>query len=87
MTREDLKKIETAIKLLERLSEDASVPRNIRRVASESLEIIYDEDPEMSIAVKASNVIENLEELTYEHNCPSHARQILFDIIVELEIS
>ncbi|MHA1115365.1 MAG: UPF0147 family protein [Candidatus Heimdallarchaeum aukensis] len=87
MDNESVEQINEAIALLERVSEDTTVPRNIRRAASNSLEIIRDPDPELSLAVKANNAIEILEEISLDPNCPMHARTILLQIITLLEIS
>ncbi len=83
---EDFEEIEEAIHLLERISEDTTVPRNIRGAATRSLDIIRDPDPELSLAVKANNAIEILDEISQDPNCPAHARSVLLQIITDLEI-
>ncbi|MCK4254896.1 MAG: UPF0147 family protein, partial [Candidatus Heimdallarchaeota archaeon] len=45
---ETLEQVNEAIQLLERISEDTTVPRNIRRAATNSLEIMREPDPELS---------------------------------------
>ena len=87
MNVETLEQVNEAVQLLERISEDTTVPRNIRRAASNSLEIINDPDPELSIAVKANNAIEILDEMSQDPNCPAHARTMLLQIITLLEIT
>jgi len=87
MSDDTLEQVDEAINLLERISEDTTVPRNIRRAATNSLEIIRDQDPELSIAVKANNAIEILDEISQDPNCPAHARTMLLQIITLLEIT
>ena len=82
-----MEQINQAIQLLEKVSEDTTIPRNIRRAATQSLEILRDPDPELSMAVKANNVIEILDEISLDPNCPAHARTALFQIITLLEIT
>ena len=84
---ETLQQVNEAVQLLERVSEDTTVPRNIRRAAVNSLEIIKDTDPELSLAVKANNAIEILDEISQDPNCPAHARTILLQIMTLLEIT
>ncbi|MHA1687028.1 MAG: UPF0147 family protein [Candidatus Heimdallarchaeaceae archaeon] len=87
MSSETEQQVNEAIQLLERVSEDTTVPRNIRRAATQSLEILRDPDPELSIAVKANHVIEILDEISMDPNCPAHARTVLLRIITLLEIT
>jgi len=87
MSDETMEQINQAIQLLEKVSEDTTIPRNIRRAATQSLEILRDPDPELSMAVKANNVIEILDEISLDPNCPAHARTALFQIITLLEIT
>jgi uncharacterized protein (UPF0147 family) len=87
MSDETLEQVDEAVQLLERISEDTTVPRNIRRAATNSLEIIREPDPELSIAVKANNAIEILDEISQDPNCPAHARTMLLQVITLLEIT
>ena len=87
MSEETLEQVNEAIQLLDRISEDTTVPRNIRRAATNSLEIIKDPDSELSIAVKANNAIEILDEISQDPNCPAHARTMLLQVITLLEIT
>ena len=87
MSDETLEQVDEAVQLLERISEDTTVPRNIRRAATNSLEIIREPDPELSLAVKANNAIEILDEISQDPNCPAHARTMLLQIITLLEIT
>ncbi|MHA1952523.1 MAG: UPF0147 family protein [Candidatus Heimdallarchaeaceae archaeon] len=87
MSDDTLEQVNEAVHLLERISEDTTVPRNIRRAAVNSLEIIREPDSELSLAVKANNAIEILDEISQDPNCPAHARTMLLQIITLLEIT
>ncbi len=76
--------IKEATEILEMISEDQSVPRNIRRAASQSMTILSDE--KMDIAVRAVNAIELLDDTTSDPNCPYHARTLIWQAITKLEI-
>jgi len=69
--------------ILKHIMEDNSVPRNIRRAAEESNEILSrkDEDP----TVRASTVISILDEISNDPNIPIHARTLVWEILSELE--
>ncbi|MHA1754685.1 MAG: UPF0147 family protein [Candidatus Odinarchaeia archaeon] len=66
-------KTNQAIQVLNMINEDTSVPRNIRRAASEAIEALKDTKIE-SKAVRASNAISILDEVSQDPNCPLHAR-------------
>ncbi|MDH5401925.1 MAG: UPF0147 family protein [Candidatus Heimdallarchaeota archaeon] len=76
--------IKEAIEILTQISEDQSVPRNIRRTAIKSVETLNDK--EMDIAVRAINAIELLEDSTSDPNCPFHCRTMLWQAITRLEL-
>ncbi|MGJ7029186.1 hypothetical protein HNR54_001561 [Methanothermobacter sp. DSM 3267] len=63
--------------------EDNSVPRNIRRAAEESKEILNNEDEDST--VRASTVISILDEISNDPNIPIHARTLVWEILSELE--
>ena len=77
--------IQEAIEILNHISEDQSVPRNIRRAAVKSIEILNDK--EMELPVRAINAIDILNDLSIDPNCPYHARTLLWQVITRLEIS
>ncbi|MEM2109079.1 MAG: UPF0147 family protein [Candidatus Odinarchaeota archaeon] len=66
-------KAKQAIQVLTMISEDTSVPRNIRRAASESIAALNDSKVN-GMAVRASNAISILDEVSQDPNCPLHAR-------------
>lgn len=73
-----------AMEILVNISEDQSVPRNIRRAATKSLEILQDET--MDLPVRAINAIDLLEDTTSDPNCPYHARTLIWQAITRLEL-
>ena len=81
MTEERMKE---AIEILIQISEDQSVPRNIRRSATKSIEMLNDKS--MELAVRAVNAIEELEDSTGDANTPFHTRTMIWQAITKLEI-
>jgi uncharacterized protein (UPF0147 family) len=63
--------------------EDTSVPRNIRRAAEESRDLLAVDDDEPSI--RASTVISILDEISNDPNIPIHARTLIWEVLSELE--
>ncbi|MHA2253967.1 MAG: UPF0147 family protein [Candidatus Kariarchaeaceae archaeon] len=76
--------VKEAIEILTHISEDQSVPRNIRRAAVKSIETLNDKS--MDLPVRAINAIELLEDTTSDPNCPYHARTMLWQAITRLEL-
>ncbi|MHA1912303.1 MAG: UPF0147 family protein [Candidatus Kariarchaeaceae archaeon] len=81
---EFMKQVSEALRLLEQISEDTSVPRNIRRAATNSIEVLHREDLELEL--RAINAIEMLDEVTQDPNCPLHARAKVYATITRLEL-
>ena len=77
---EDLKKISM---MLHELSEDISVPRNIRRGAREAREILLNESE--SFDVRVASVMSILDELVNDPNVPIHGRTAIWNIMSALE--
>jgi hypothetical protein len=69
--------------ILQHIMEDTSVPRNIRRAAEESKDILAKEDEDPT--VRASTVISILDEISNDPNIPIHARTLIWNILSELE--
>ena len=65
-------KMEQCKMILSQISEDTSVPRNIRRVALGAKEIL--ETGKGTPAVRASNALSMLDEISQDPNCTTHAR-------------
>lgn len=76
-------KIQQAINLLQRIVDDTSVPRNIRRAASEAIKAL--QTTKYTPGVRASNAITILEEIAQDPNMPTHTRVQLWNITSILE--
>lgn len=72
---------ELALMILKDISEDTSVPRNIRRSASDALTTLQNEAQEPSPAVRANVATSILEETSLDPNCPVHARTLIWKAI------
>ena len=76
-------KLKEVAEILVRIVEDTSIPRNIRRAATEAREILLKED--QSPAIRASAVIIMLDDMANDPNIPVHARTLVWNIASELE--
>jgi len=69
--------------LLKQISENNSVPRNIRRAANEATAALENEDD--SPAARAQNAIAILDEPNQDPNCPNYARTRIWRVLSYLE--
>lgn len=76
-------KIRQALVMLMRIVNDASVPRNIRRAATEAIRQLRDES--LSPGVRAANAISVLDEISQDPNMPVHTRITIWNIMTLLE--
>ena len=76
-------KLEDIIEFIQELSEDRRVPRNIRALIQESVDILNDE--KQNISVKLSTAISLLDEASNDPNIPSHTRTQIWNIVGMLE--
>jgi len=76
-------RVTQAIQLMETIVNDRLTPRNIRRVISEGIELLKSE--KLSLAARAVQVIESLDEIMQDPNMPLYARTKLWQIISYLE--
>ncbi len=83
MDPEVQRSVERSKFLLKQISEDSSVPRNIRRAANEAIAILENENE--SPAVRAQNAIAILDEPSQDPNCPNHARTKIWHVSSLLE--
>ena len=83
MDPETQKCIDQSKYLLKQISEDSSVPRNIRRAANEAITFLENEPD--SPAAKAQNAISILDEPSQDPNCPNHARTKIWHVVSLLE--
>lgn len=75
--------IESSLEILERIQADESIPKNIRRAASEAGEIL-EEDPDDAV-VKISKALNKLEDVISDPNIPVHARTQIWNVASQLE--
>lgn len=75
--------LKQAVDLLRKLVEDRGIPRNIRRLALESIEILS--DSKLSIGLRAANAISRLDEASLDPNAPLYARTLIWQVIALLE--
>lgn len=76
-------KLKQIIEVLDQLAEDTSVPRNIRRGATEAKDRILQENEPLD--VRAASAIFILDELANDPNIPLHGRTLIWNIISQLE--
>lgn len=75
-------KILQAVRLLNRIIGDSSVPRNIRRAAIEALKML--QDISLSPGVRAANAVSVLDEVSQDPNMPMHTRTMIWNIMAIL---
>ncbi len=75
--------IEEVCDILEFITNENSVPRNIREAASESSELLKDEDEDQSVRI--STVLGKLDEISNDPNIPVHARTLIWEVLSKLE--
>ncbi len=79
-TMEELKRIS---ELLDQINDDTSIPRNIRKGASECKDMLIKSDDELDVRIASS--IFKLEVLADDPNIPLHGRTLIWNIISNLE--
>lgn len=77
------KKLEQVYGGLDQLTEDTSVPRNIRRGAEEAKAILGDASTPLD--VRKSSAINILDDLANDPNIPLHGRTLIWSIMSQLE--
>ncbi len=68
---------------LEEINKDASIPRNIRRMAKESKDLLTDE--KKALDVRSAMAISNLDKMVNDPNIPLHGRPLIWQIMSQLE--
>ena len=76
-------KIEQVTEILDRVSEDMSVPRNIRNSAEEAKEALLEDDDDE--VVKAASAISILDDISNDPNMPVHTRTTIWNALSVLE--
>ena len=74
---------DSVLEVLDRIIHDDTVPRNIRKTASEIKEnLLHGEE---SLAVRAASAISILEEISSDPNIPMHVRTLIWNVSSQLE--
>ena len=68
---------------LKQIADSNITPRNIRKVVKDSMIVL--QDTELSIGVRAANVISMLDDVAQDPNMPSFARVTLWSAVSTLE--
>ena len=76
-------KLKQILDVLDQLAEDTSVPRNIRRGATDAKGRLLQTNEAMD--VKAASATSILDELANDPNIPLHGRTLIWNIISQLE--
>ena len=71
------------MEVLDQLAEDTSVPRNIRRGATEAKDRLQQKDEALDI--RSASAIMILDDLENDPNIPLHGRTLIWNIISQLE--
>jgi len=77
------KKMEQVATILDMLSEDTSVPRNIRKGAKDSKERLL--DTREALDLRCASVVSVLEDLSNDPNIPLHGRTLIWNATSILE--
>ena len=75
--------IQRSIAMLQMLTEDPTIPRNVRKVADETMKILLDEKKQISL--RASLALSKIDEIASDSNIPMHARTKVWEIASALE--
>jgi len=76
-------KLRQVAEIMARVAEDTSVPRNIRRAASEAREALLREKDDQ--VVRAASAIMILDEISNDPNMPVHTRTTIWNALSILE--
>jgi hypothetical protein len=76
-------KIRGIIEVLNQITEDTSIPRNIRRSAEEAKNTLLNKKEDIGVRVSTAQYI--LDEISNDRNLPMHARTIIWNVASELE--
>jgi hypothetical protein len=78
-----MQKLNQAMAILNRVAEDNTTPRNIRRTAKQASDMLLDEN--LSLAARAANAIDLLDNISQDPNMPMYTRTRLWNVISVLE--
>ena len=75
--------IRICIQMLQNISEDSTIPRNITRVADSTKSVL--QDGSRSIGLRAATAISMIDEISNDPNMPVHARTRIWELVSQLE--
>ncbi|HKZ88976.1 MAG TPA: UPF0147 family protein [Thermoplasmata archaeon] len=76
-------KLKQILEVLDQISEDTSVPRNIRRGATDAKTRLTKKDEALDLRVTSAIMI--MDDLANDPNIPLHGRTLIWNIISQLE--
>ena len=76
-------KLEPVVEMLHKVAEDSSVPNNIKDDCEECVEMLKDEDEELSVRVNSCT--STLDEVANDANIPMYTRTQIWNIVSMLE--
>lgn len=76
-------RLKQIMEILDQLAEDNSVPRNIRRGATEAKDRLSHKNEALDI--RSASAIMILDELANDPNIPLHGRTLIWNVISQLE--
>lgn len=80
---EYMERINKVIQILQQIASDPTTPRNIRRAAKESIDQLQSD--KLTLAARASNAIDILDEISQDPNIPVYTRTRIWQAISFLE--
>ena len=69
--------------MLQQIMEDSTIPRNIRRVADETRQVLMDDS--QGLGLRAATAISMIDEISNDPNMPVHARTRIWELVSQLE--
>jgi len=77
------KTIDNCVLMLKHIMEDSTIPRNIRRVADETRQLLTNDNKELGL--RAAEAISKIDEISNDPNMPVHARTRIWELVSQLE--
>ncbi|WP_211531643.1 MULTISPECIES: UPF0147 family protein [Methanocalculus] len=75
--------IRNCVQILQMMTEDNTIPRNIRRIADETRLILLNESD--APGLRAATAISKIDEVSNDPNMPVHARTRIWELVSQLE--
>jgi uncharacterized protein (UPF0147 family) len=77
------KTIDNCIQMLQHIMDDNTIPRNIRRVADETRQLLMNQ--KKGTGLRAAEAISKIDEISNDPNMPVHARTRIWELVSQLE--